>query len=176
MRCYLYRGGHIASVEDLAAGSDDALIRQAQAVFEKRKDEEFDGFEVWDRARIVYQYPAPLQKCAHTGPNALFYRLYFTDEGGHVLGQYDFPADTDGDALEVAELVFESVSDRAMRFEVWHGARLVGPGEEEPRTPAQVPTDRLARVVALEKQIRDSKSVVASSQRLLERLNASTSG
>src|SRR5579863_766828 len=172
MRCYLYRGGHIAGVEVLAGGSDDALIREAHAVFEKRKrKEEFDGFEVWDHARIVYQYPEPPDQRAHTGLNALFYRLYFVGEGGLVVGQCDFPADSDDVAVEVAQLVFDAVSDRAMRFEVWHGSLLVGSGEQEAatRTLEQVTTDRWAQVVALEKQIHDSKSVVASSHRLLER-------
>jgi len=173
MRCYLYRGGHIAGVEVLAAESDDALIRQARAIFEKR-GKEFDGFEVWDHARIVYQYPEPPHQPAHTGPNALFYRLYFIGGDGLVVGQYDFPAESDGAAVEVAQLVFDAVSDRALRFEVWHGARLVDPGEREaaPRTLEQVAAERQAQVVELEERICDSKSVVASSRRLLERLKA----
>lgn len=173
MRCYLYRGGHIAGVEVLTADSDDALIRQARAAFEKR-GKEFDGFEVWDHARIVYQYPEPPHQSANTGPNALFYRLYFLGEDGFVVGQYDFPAESDGAAIEVAQLVFDAVSDRALRFEVWHGARLVDPGEREAemRPLEQVAADRQAQVVKLEERIRDSNSVVASSQHLLERLKA----
>ena len=54
MRCYLMRKGHIADVEFLTAGPDDALIKQAKQIFRERTDRPFDGFEVWDRARRVY--------------------------------------------------------------------------------------------------------------------------
>ncbi len=61
MRCYLFRHGHIAAVEVLKVGSDDSLIQQAQTIFEKRK-QQFQGFEVWDRARLLYRYPELLPK------------------------------------------------------------------------------------------------------------------
>jgi hypothetical protein len=50
------RRGHIGAVEVLCAGADDALIEQSRALFEKRRKESH-GFEVWDRARLVYRYP-----------------------------------------------------------------------------------------------------------------------
>ena len=63
MRCYFMRHGHIGNVEVIADTSDDAAIKQAQALFEKRK-REFEGFELWDRARFVYRYPMTPAKIA----------------------------------------------------------------------------------------------------------------
>jgi hypothetical protein len=174
MRCYLFRRGHIVAVEVLDAGSDDALIQQARAVFERRKNE-FDGFEVWDRTRFIYRLPALPPKYAYAGviPRPVFYRLHFLDDARSVLGLYDFPADTDDDALEIAQLTFDACSDRAKSFEVWHGARLVASaGATSALTLAQVVAARQIHAVELEERIRDSKWAVASSKRLLERLAA----
>ncbi len=68
MRCYLLRGGHICAVELLDGPSDAAVIDQARALFEKRK-KEFQGFEVWDRARFVHRHP-PLPPKYTTTPDA----------------------------------------------------------------------------------------------------------
>lgn len=57
MRCYFMRDGHIAAVEVLVDVSDAAAIAQAQALFAERR-EKYGGFEVWDRARFVYRFPA----------------------------------------------------------------------------------------------------------------------
>lgn len=176
VRCYLYRAGHIVAVEVLAAGSDDALILQARAAFETRKHE-FDGFEVWDRARFIYRFPEPLPDSIGAGiiSRPPFYRVCLLGEGG-VLGQYHFPANSDGDALQVARLVFEACSDRAKRFELWHGLRLIGSEEQQAAMAAlereQVVAKQQAHVVELEEHIRDSKDAVASSKRLLSRLEA----
>jgi hypothetical protein len=173
-RCYLFRRGHIAAVEILDAGSDDAVIRQARAVFAKRKNE-FDGFEVWDRTRFVYRLPELPPKYAYAGviPRPLFYRLHLLDESTSVVGLYDFPAESDDDALEVARLAFDACSDCATRFEVWHGARPVASaGATSAVTLAQVVAARQIYAVELEERIRDSKWAVASSKRLLERLAA----
>jgi len=59
MRCYLLINGHIVGVEYLTAGPDHKLVEQAHVHFERRtKDAHFDAFEVWDRARHVYRWPA----------------------------------------------------------------------------------------------------------------------
>jgi hypothetical protein len=58
MRCYLMRGGHIQAVELMGGLSDAAAIEKCRSVFEARKDRfKFDSFEVWDRARMLVQYP-----------------------------------------------------------------------------------------------------------------------
>lgn len=170
MRCYFVRGGHIVGVETLSAATDDALIAQSRTLFEARKNA-FDGFEVWDRARFVYRYPEPAPSYARTGinPKSLLYRLYFMAEGRRVLGQYDFPAESDAAALDVAQPVFDACSDRARSFEVWHGARLMASGAGS-MTLKEIIDKRQTQVVELEERIRDSKWAVGSSQRLLERL------
>ncbi len=58
MRCYFMRGKRIENVHTLEKGSDDDLIQQAQAAFEKHTQQAYDGFEVWDGTRFVYRYTA----------------------------------------------------------------------------------------------------------------------
>lgn len=71
MRCYFLREGHIGAVEVLTDASDDAAVKEAEALFAKRKDkEDFAGFEVWDRARFVHRYPVPTPKYS-AGPERL---------------------------------------------------------------------------------------------------------
>ena len=58
MRCYLMRNGHITAVAILTVGaSDDRLIAEAQTIF-KNASRLYDGFEVWDRERFVFRFPA----------------------------------------------------------------------------------------------------------------------
>jgi hypothetical protein len=57
MRCYFLRAGRIAGVEILPLGlSDEETIARAHTLSSKRKGP-FDGFEVWDRARLVFRRP-----------------------------------------------------------------------------------------------------------------------
>ena len=58
MRCYFMRGSSIANVEFLHGASDDELIREALAAFEKHAQQGYDGLEVWDGKRFVYRYTA----------------------------------------------------------------------------------------------------------------------
>ena len=58
MRCYFMRGSSTANVEFLHGVSDDELIRNSLAVFEKHAQQADDGFEVWDGKRFVYRYTA----------------------------------------------------------------------------------------------------------------------
>ena len=58
MRCYLMRNGHIAAVELLDPVTDDSeAIKQGSARFLDRVREGFEGFEIWERDRIVFRYP-----------------------------------------------------------------------------------------------------------------------
>jgi hypothetical protein len=59
MRCYFMRNGHIVDVESLPGLSDEQAIERGHEMFAVRKNERFDGFEVWDMARVVIQYPPP---------------------------------------------------------------------------------------------------------------------
>jgi hypothetical protein len=56
MRCYLMRSGHIEKVEELPGLSDRQAIEKAHAIFEASKHR-FDGFELWDRARVIIRHP-----------------------------------------------------------------------------------------------------------------------
>ena len=68
MRCYLMRKGHIAAVEFLETGPDAELIDQGKAHFDRRADERFDGFEVWDGKRRLYCYPEDSQNAKQDAP------------------------------------------------------------------------------------------------------------
>jgi hypothetical protein len=60
MRCYFMRDGHIQDVEELFDLSDQEAITKGRALYEEHKTKfSYDGFEVWDLARIVFQYPMP---------------------------------------------------------------------------------------------------------------------
>ncbi len=62
MRCYFLRDGHIAGVEILPPGlSDEDAIARAHTLSLKHKGP-FDGFEVWDRARVVFRQPDPFAR------------------------------------------------------------------------------------------------------------------
>jgi hypothetical protein len=56
MRCYFMKGGHIVAVELLDGLSDTEACDKALELFDARTDG-VEGFEVWDRARIVTRYP-----------------------------------------------------------------------------------------------------------------------
>ena len=62
MRCYFMRGGHIEAVEELTGLSGEEAIEKAHALFSERKHL-FEGFEVWDRTRVLIRHPEP------TAPN-----------------------------------------------------------------------------------------------------------
>jgi hypothetical protein len=60
MRCFFKRGGHIAAVEVLPGLNDAEAVEKSREMFEARKREAgYEGFEVWDRARMVIQHPPP---------------------------------------------------------------------------------------------------------------------
>jgi hypothetical protein len=59
MRCYFMKDGHIQAVEELPDLWDDQVIEKSHRLFEAKPKGQFDGFEVWDRTRMVFQYPKP---------------------------------------------------------------------------------------------------------------------
>lgn len=171
MRCYLVRKGHIAAVEVVDGASDEAVIQQARTVFEDRKAE-YEGFEVWDGARFVHRYPelppryvsAPIE----TRPP---YHLYLLAEDGAMRGKFEFAADADETAYEIAGVVFDACSDRAAHFELRQGSRLINPIPPVPTTTLEeVIANRQTQIVELEETVRDSHWAVAKSERLLARL------
>jgi hypothetical protein len=59
MRCYFIYDNHVDGVEFLRPGDDEDLIKQGWAIFNAHpKRARLDGFEVWDRARFIYRFPA----------------------------------------------------------------------------------------------------------------------
>lgn len=171
MRCYLFRGGHIAAVETLKEGSDEALVEQARALFEN-SERDYQGFEVWDRARFVYRYPElpPAYRSAPMTEQSS-YRLYLLGYDGIIRGYFAFAAESDKAAFELAEVALDSCSDRATHFELWHGAHLLNLAAHPPMTTyQQVLASRQAQVVAFQERMRDSRWAVATSERLLARL------
>jgi hypothetical protein len=58
MRCYFLREGHIAGIEMLTGLSKQDAIAKAHMLFSEH-GHRFDGFEVWDRGRVVIRHPDP---------------------------------------------------------------------------------------------------------------------
>jgi hypothetical protein len=59
MRCYFLRGGQIAGVNMLPRGlSDQDALGRAKTESLKRRGP-IDGFEVWDRARLIFRRLGP---------------------------------------------------------------------------------------------------------------------
>jgi len=171
MRCYLFRRGHIAAVEMLKDGSDETIVGEARALFDKR-ERDYEGFEVWDCARFVYRYPElpPAYRSARMTGQAS-YRLYLLGDDGIIRGYFDFAAESDKAAYELAELAFDACSDRATHFELWHDSHLLSLAAPPPMTTTQqVLVSRQAQIVAFEERMRDSRWAIATSERLLARL------
>ncbi len=58
MRCYFMRDGHIEAVEELPGLADEEAIEKAHALFSELQLS-FDGFELWDRSRVLMRHPKP---------------------------------------------------------------------------------------------------------------------
>lgn len=64
MRCFFFKNGHIVAAAELGNLSHEETKRRARLLFEEQR-RDFDGFEVWDHARMVYQFlshPVQLRK------------------------------------------------------------------------------------------------------------------
>jgi hypothetical protein len=59
MRCFFLREGHIAAVEMLPDLSDQEAIAKAHKLFFLDRRGQFEGFELWDRTRVVFRHPDP---------------------------------------------------------------------------------------------------------------------
>ena len=66
MRCYFTSGGHIFDVETLGGLSDEEAVAKAKLLFSER-DDPIQGFEVWDRARVVFRNHPDLGNAAEPG-------------------------------------------------------------------------------------------------------------
>ena len=63
MHCVFLKNDQVASVEALTAGTEKDAIEFARKKFEAHKWD-FDGFEVWDSDRLIYEFPEPLKTSA----------------------------------------------------------------------------------------------------------------
>jgi hypothetical protein len=101
------------------------------------------------------------------------YRMYFRDAAG-ISGRVDFDAEDYHVAMTTAELLADACSDKCSGFEVWQDIRQLCDRRTLPRPPRVTLSDlsarRQASVVETEEVIKNSAFVIASSQRLLERL------
>jgi hypothetical protein len=57
--CFFLRAGHIAAVEMLPDLSDQEAIAKAHKLFFLDRRGQFEGFELWDRTRVVFRHPDP---------------------------------------------------------------------------------------------------------------------
>lgn len=171
MRCYLVRKGHIAAVEVLDGASDEAVIEKARAIFEERKTD-YEGFEVWEGPKFVYRYPElPPRYVSDPIDTRPPYHLYLLGEDGVIQGNFEFSAESDETAYEIAEVVFDACSDRAVQFELRCGSRFINPIPPAPmNNHDQVIANHQAQILALGERILDSQGEVAKSERLLARL------
>jgi hypothetical protein len=108
MRCFFMVNGHIQAVEVLTASSDDDAVSQAFALFRER-GQSFDGFEVWDRARLIHRYS--LEKSAPKVPSIREFLLRIVKRLTEIAA--DFPSA----ALELRLLIAE-IRDYAAKIEV----------------------------------------------------------
>jgi hypothetical protein len=58
MRFYFLRNNHIVSVESIKGSTDEEAIDKAFQLFSQGRVEA-DGFELWDRARILTRWREP---------------------------------------------------------------------------------------------------------------------
>ena len=91
--------------------------------------------------------------------------------GGQIAAIRVLADGSEGSVIRNAHAAFEERKREFDGSEVWHDARLTAQGERPVRMMLeQVVAHRQARAVELEEQIRDSRWAVASSKRLLRRL------
>jgi hypothetical protein len=56
MRCFFMKGGHVVGVEMLPDLSDEEAIEQSHVLYAATLSGLYDGFELWDRARVVTRH------------------------------------------------------------------------------------------------------------------------
>jgi len=100
------------------------------------------------------------------------YRVYFRGGSG-IAGRQDFAALDEQDAITMAESLCDACSDSCNSFELWQGRRFIA-GPRTPRARSEIDGLiglRQAAAVEHEEMMLSSRLAIASSQRLLERLN-----
>jgi hypothetical protein len=55
---FFMKYGHITAVELLPGLKDEEAVKRSHELFAARKNEAgYEGFEVWEQARMIIQYP-----------------------------------------------------------------------------------------------------------------------
>jgi hypothetical protein len=69
MRCYFMRAGHIVAVELIPGLTDEQAIEKGHTLFAARKKtDRYEAFEVWDRTRMLIQYPPRVEQPIDSSP------------------------------------------------------------------------------------------------------------
>jgi hypothetical protein len=102
---------------------------------------------------------------------SMAYRIYFR-QGHMVVGRDDFDIDSDASAVIVGRTLFDACSDACNSFDLWQGERQIDPWRPgELKALGRDVTEHRQRVIAeSEERLRDSRWAIASSKRLLERI------
>ena len=103
------------------------------------------------------------------------FRIYLRGRSGAIQGREDFSVENDDAARIVARLLLDACSDVCDRVELWEGTRRIELRDDIsflPIRPGEVTQRMQASLVECEEAIQRGRWAVASSQRLLERLDA----
>ena len=98
------------------------------------------------------------------------YRLYFLNESGRILAADVFDAPHDPTAVAMAAHLASACSDKCSGYELWQADRRIGP-----RRPLDGPPPAISKavenaVIAREERLLDTRTRIAQSRRLLERI------
>lgn len=101
------------------------------------------------------------------------YLIHFRSRSFAVVGQEEFDARNDSQALAIAETLLEACLDMAESCELWRGGRLIAAVQDSKRQPIDASALRLrteARAIAVEERLSASNLAISRSKRLLERI------
>ena len=118
----------------------------------------------------------PLRNSDGRNKSMLGYRLFFVDEQGAIEARLEFFCADDGEAVVMAELIFDACSDCHSGYELWQERRRVlspvmqHTTKQRP-TIAQLSREMQEHLLEIEEQLQKSKWRVATSGRLLEQVD-----
>lgn len=105
------------------------------------------------------------------------FRLYFRDTVG-IVGIDNFEASDNQAARSIAHVLYDACSDQCGGYELWQNASLIVEYMNPSIRPAtgDLRDHHQALVIEREEAIQSSKWMIASSRRLLRRLDAMKTG
>jgi hypothetical protein len=105
------------------------------------------------------------------------FRLYFRDAGG-IVGIDNFEASDNQAACSIAQVLYDACADQCSGYELWQSTTIVVDYMKPNIRPTtgELPDYHQALVIEREEAIQQSKWVIASSRRLLRRLDAMKNG